>query len=98
MRRCALEKLSASKISMWCGILGGLPAIAWYFSAGQNIFKTLRASPDSVWPNIFLGTAVLCFVVMFLANAFAHSRFERLFNRPSVADTATVAVENPSFK
>jgi hypothetical protein len=75
---------------MWFGIFGGVPVIAWYVSTGQTLVKSLRASPNSDWPSIFLGLAVLCIVGMFIANAVAHSRLDRLLTRQTAnqGDTA----------
>jgi hypothetical protein len=74
---------------MWCGIIGGVPAVAWYVAAGQDVIKNWRASPESIWPSVFLGLAVLCFVTMLMANAIAHSRFGALYTRQEQRETAT---------
>jgi hypothetical protein len=83
---------------MWAGIIATPPALAWYLTAAQNFASSLRASPNSVWPSIFSGLAILCFVVMLLANAVAHSRWERLFNRQAATQRDTTTANPPQFR
>lgn len=83
---------------MWCGIFGAAPVIAWYVSAGQDVVQSLRASPHSQWPSIFLGLAVLCFIGMLLANAVAHSRWERLFKNKSGKQQEAETTGSAQFK
>jgi hypothetical protein len=80
---------------MWAGLIATPPALAWYVAAGQNFVSSWHASPASVWPSIFSGMAVLCFLVMLVANAVAHSRWERLSNRQTTAQSAAT-IANPA--
>jgi hypothetical protein len=83
---------------MWAGIIATPPALAWYLATEQNFASSLRASSNSVWPSIFSGLAVLFLVVMLVANAVAHSRWQRLLNRQAAAQGETTTASSSQFR
>jgi hypothetical protein len=94
-----LKRVTANRVSMYAGIVTVPPAMAWYVSSVQSVAQGLRATPGSVWPDIFAALAITSLVTMLIANAVAHSRFERLFKRQADKQdtgsaTSTAQVKN----
>jgi len=84
---------------MWSGVIAILPSIGWYVTSAQSAFQSLRVTPNSSVPSVLAGSALLFIVIMLIANAFAHSRWERLFSRQTAKqETVASGTSSTQFK
>jgi len=74
-RGCSL-KLSASKVSMWAGILSVPPLTSWYLDHFPSIHAQVPASAGFASLSAGLGLAIVALV----ANAVAHANLDRLLS------------------
>lgn len=70
--------MDTNKLSTWASILGIPALVAWYITGYQTVASSLRTSPNSSLPVIFMGAFVLFGVIALAANAATHSKLKKL--------------------
>jgi hypothetical protein len=87
-------------LSKWGSILGIPAIIGWYITGYQTAVASLRASPDSSLPSLFMGAFVLFGVIALAANAWTHSQLSkqaigpRLTKGTRTAETPLIVMDN----
>ena len=88
--------MDTNTLSKWGSILGIPAIIGWYITGYQTAVASLRASPNSSLPGIFMGAFVLFGVIVLAANALTHSKLSRQASQSlaPAAESPLIRMEN----